>query len=342
MKRLDNSNTRSTSRWAAVALFVASSLCATVAWAQGVPVGAATEEQRATASESYGKAKEAFTGGRFEEALTGFRASHAIVASPNARYMIVAALSELGRDVEAYEQAIAGMKEAEAAIPTDDKYKTTLADLTAARDKLRGKIGMVTVTMSGGTQPGAALTIDGRDIPEDRWSQPIPVTAGPHTVSLSGYDTKNVDVSAGGDATVDFAPPEEPIVDVSTDDDNFFIENRRIFAYVLGGVGVVGLGLFGAFGGLALSKEGSLDDACNLDKRCPTESQADIDDGKTFQTAANVMLVVGAVTLAAGVGLFVWDLVDSPSEGGGEDDGDDIADLRLEVGPGQAVLKGSF
>ena len=62
----------------------------------------------------------------------------------------------------------------------------------------------------------------------------------------------------------------------------------------------------------------------------------DIDDGKTYQTVANVMLVVGSVGVAAGVGLFVWDVLDSPSTEEAE------AKLRIGVGPGQLTLGGSF
>jgi hypothetical protein len=312
-----------------------------MAMAQGVPVATASEEQVAQASDHYLKAKEAFEASNFEAALQGFRASHAIVASPNARYMIVASLSELGRNVEGYREAEAGIPEAEAAALTDEKYNTTLKDLTNAKEKLRAKIGMLTVNVTAQTDASATLAIDGATVEPQKWGTAIPVAPGPHTVSLTGHDAQTVNVDPGGDASVEFATPTpEPTatVDVSTGDSNWFIENRRIFAYALGGVGVVGMGLFGVFGGLALSKQGDLDDTCTANKQCPTDSQGDIDDGQTFQVVANTMLVVGAVGLAAGVGLFVWDVLDEPSS----EEGDELATLRVQAGPTGIIIGGSF
>ena len=324
------------------AILVASTTISGATFAEGVPINSATDDQKEAATTHYVEAKEAFTAGRFEDALTGFRTSHNTVASPNARYMIVACLSELGRDVEGYQEAEEGIQEATAAAQTDEKYQKTLSDLTDAKEKLRAKIGLLTLVIPADAAPNAMLTLDGVDVPSSAWGDPIPVTAGTHRLTLNGFGTKETSVAAGGNATVDFNPEEpEPVVDVTEEESSdWFRENRRIIAYSAGGVGVAGFALFGIFGGLALSKQSDLDDTCNLAKQCPTASQADIDDGQTFQTVANVMLVVGSVGVAAGVGLFVWDLMDEPSDD--EGDGDTMAPLRLEIGPGNMMIRGSF
>ena len=307
-------------------------VCGTL-FAAGVPVDQATQPQIERASADYSAGKEAFEASRFEEALSLFRRSHDVVASPNTRYMIVASLSELNRAVEAYKEASAGMVEARAASAGDAKYKTTLADLTAAKERLRAKIGMITVRVPPDGGPDATVMIDGES---QQAGVAVPVEAGVHTVRMSGYDPQTVDVAAGGDETVELQAPALVAVEVETDGDSWFIDNRRTIAYVAGGVGVAGLALFGTFGGLALSKEGDLDASCTPDKRCPTDSQGDIDDGQTFQTTANVMLVVGSVALAAGVGLFVWDVMDDP-EGGEES-----ATLQLVFGPSLLGARGKF
>ena len=316
-------------------------VCSTsTAWAAGVPVQSATEEQRGAASEAYVAGKTAFDAGNFEEALNKFRASHDIVASPNAHLMVVASLSELGRFVEAYDEVVVAIAAAGEAATIDPKYEPTVAQLQDAEQTLRGKVGRVTVTAAGG---GGVVTIDGKALRPDQLGTPVAVEPGSHLVEMEGAAPQTIEVAAGDSTSVELAAEQHD--DGGGDDtaapgggDDWFIDNRRTIAYAAGGVGVVGMVLFGAFGGLTLSKESDLDAACGPTKQCPPESTADIDDGKTYQAVANAGLVIGVVGLAAGVGLFVWDVLD---EGGGQEQAGDPS-LRFTVGAGHLGLEGSF
>ena len=320
------------------------------AWAGGVPVQSATEEQKESASTAYLSAKEAFDARNFDEALSGFRASYDIVASPNARLMVVASLSELGRHAEAYEEVVPAIAEAKEAAATDPKYEGTVASLERARDDLRAKIGLLTVTVDPSVQ--GDVTLDGKTISPDRLGQPVAVMPGPHVVAVAGGESRDVEVQAGGDAAVALAPPSgDGDGDGGVDDGDgdgegattatgdWFVENRRTIAYAAGGVGVVGMVLFGAFGGLTLSTQSDLDEACGPQKICPPESRSDIDDGKTYQAVANAGLVIGIVGLTAGVGLFVWDVLD---EGGEDEEMAGGPTMRMTVGAGHLGLEGSF
>lgn len=317
-------------------------VCSTsTVWAAGVPVHTANDEQKASASAAYMGGKEAFDAGDFQTALTKFRESHDIVASPNAHLMVVASMSELGRYVEAYEEVVPAIAAAGEAATIDPKYESTVASLQEAEIALRGKVGRISITVPPAS---GAVTLDGRALRPDQLDAPIPVEPGPHRIETEGAAPRDVDVAAGDTVAVDLTPAEtiddgggEP-AGGGDDAGAWFIENRRTIAYAAGGVGAVGMVLFGTFGGLTLAKESDLDSACGPQRICPPESQADIDDGKTYQAVANAGLVIGVVGLAAGVGLFVWDVID---EGGSEEQARDPS-LRFTVGAGHLGLEGSF
>ena len=107
---------------------------------------------------------------------------------------------------------------------------------------------------------------------------------------------------------------------------------------------------FAIFGGMASSTYSDLSDSCP-GKVCTADRESDADSGRTYQTVANVTLVIGLVGLAAGAGLIVWDLVDDEGTAEGDDatdgdatDAESLAAVRpqLVVGPGAIGLRGSF
>ena len=63
------------------------------------------------------------------------------------------------------------------------------------------------------------------------------------------------------------------------------------------------------------------------------------DPGRTYQTLANGGLVIGAVGVASGAGLFVYSLMQEPSDAG---DTPVASSLQLGVGPGALGLSGRF
>jgi hypothetical protein len=328
-------------RWRTVLLFVALAVvCApTVAWSQGAAPGSATEEQKQQAREYFTTAMAAWQDKRFEEALQGFRGSYDIVASPNSHLMGVRTLVSLSRNAEAYGEAQAVVAEAEEAAASEPKYEATAQAAREIVAKLRPLIGLVTVVGADqAAEPDGTLTVAGRAIERPRWSEPVAVEPGEVTVMLGGLPPKHVTAVAGGDHSVDLTPappPEpEPIAKYEGPD-------RRLMAYIAGGVGAAGLVTFAIFGGLALSEYGDLEDQCP-DKRCSTDLSDDASSGQTFQTVANVGLIIGIVGVVAGAGLFTWDLLDEDSGEEGADADTVARRPQLMVGPGSASLTVPF
>jgi hypothetical protein len=255
--------------------------------------------------------------------------------------MVAVTLVELGRKAEAYELLDDVVRLAEVAAAHDPKYKNAAA---AARDKqapLRSEIGLVTVVGAAAlAQPGATLSINGRTIAPERWSTPIAVAPGPVSVALSGEQTRETTVVAGGQVTVDLgqaaAGPSPPPDDIADSDAPF---DRMMVVYISGGVGAAGLLSFAIFGGIALGKFNSLDADCP-NRQCNIDRQGDADSGATFQAVANVSLGVGIVATCVAGAFLTWELLD---DGGDEGDASEASpQATLGFGPGSLMLNGTF
>lgn len=363
--------------WAGVLLAV---LTALAAWglaadavAQGVPVDQASDEQKAQAREHFTKAKELFGQQKLAESLQAAHNSYDIVSSPNSRIMIAQVLDAMGKGGEAYAEAQAVEKEATAAAAADAKYEKTADAARQLMASIRPSIGMVSIKLPVSDDPYATLTVNGRDIPQSQWLKPIPVKAGDVVAKFAGFPAGRGKVEAGGEVTVDLsakagpagpagaassagspggapdaaAPEQEPPdEDYGADSVNkgLVLQNRRTAAYIAGGVGALGMVLFAVFGSMAASTYSDIEDQCPGRLGCDPALREDANDGKNYQTAGNVSLAIGIAGLAAGAGLLIWDLADSPDEPDPAEGDEEVAgrDAQLVVGPGSIGLRGTF
>jgi hypothetical protein len=335
---------------------------ATPALAAGRAVSAATPAEKAGAQEAYLAAMEHYQAKRFEPALEGFRASYDIVASPNSHMMIVNVLVDLGRRAEAFEEAELVAIEAEA---LGRSYATTAK---AARDMatdLRAKLGHVTIELAPGTEL-RSLRVGGRAVLEARWARPIVADPGQVEVvaeTSRGNEKQAAAVVAGGVVAMKVgAATAAPVAAVASGEpgevssgsgpssrEPFFKDKRRIAGVAVAGVGAVGLVSFAVLGSINNSKYSELQDRCP-NGICPSDASEDIASGESTQTAANVMLALGVIGVAAGAGLITWSYVDKHgSEGsaqvtlGRESEPPPTArHVRLRVGPGAVGVEGAF
>lgn len=312
------------------------------AHAAGAPVTSATDEQKAAAQKAFTDALDKAKLNKHEEALAGFRASHEIVASPNSRLMIARELAALKRFGEAYREAVVAERLATEAAALDPKYAEAQKGATEDLKEFRAQVGFVKLDQRG--IEDSEVVIGGRTLTKEEKAVPIAVDPGEVEVvvrSPRGQETRKVNVAAGAEASVSFvseAPP--PVEKPKGDDASASIhpfdmgDGQRITAAAVGGVGVVGMVLFGVFGGLHLSKFNDLEDQCGTGT-CPASLEEEADTGRTYQTAANVSLVIGVVGLVGGAALLIPTYVIDKG-------GPDSAAVSLQVGPGSVSLQGSF
>lgn len=314
------------------------------AYAQGGDAATPSPEAVQKAQAAYKKGAGLFRQKKYNLALEEFRASYATVASPNSRLYIARCYAELGDHVEAYLEFTGVAAEAEARAATEPRYGKTKETALFERDELAKKMALVTVTVEH-PESASSLTIGGKEVPRDQWGQPFPAKVGPVEVVVSSTVgspvTQNLDLIAGDnkdvtlDAQANAPPPPPPPGEVEVSSDSLFGEGLRPFAYIAGGVGVVGLGVFAVAGIMTNGTYSDLSDSCG--GPCPSSRADDVDTGKTQQTIANVGLVVGAVGIAAGATLFVLSMSDDSST-----EQKDEVSAKVVVGPGYAGLRGAF
>jgi hypothetical protein len=313
----------------AIALVLGVVMLAPFSHAAGVSVESATRQQTEEARAAYAAAKKSYDQNKLEEALLGFTRSYDIVASPNSHLMVARTQADLGRVVEAYHEANATVAEAEAAAKTSLKYSKTLQTARALVTELRQKVGLLTVTIAGGTTVPASATLtvedsnsssaSGRVIVSDV-SKPIVVAPGRVRVTLendNGSASAEAEIAGGGEAAVALDVPEPKPVPVPPPVPEEPVtppvepsNSVRIAAFAAGGVGVAGIVVFAALGALSIDRFDDLEDTCRAGS-CPAGSEETIDDGKRFQVGANIGLCIGIGGVIAAVTLFLYDADDT-------------------------------
>lgn len=304
------------SRFRQLCLVALLTAAAPAAFAQGASLETATAAQKDAATKAFVKGSKASAAGKHEEALSAFKESYDAVASPNSHLMYARELVALERFVDAYESYEKIIVEAEAAAKLDAKYAQSGEAAKKEMTDLEAKIGLLTVNVKG--SPGDIVRVGGKELPETKWGKPLPLMPGSVRVELvtsSGKEvSEEVALGAGQRTSVELdsnapaaggPPPDAGPADqggsVSTDSSTW---DKRTWAYVAGGIGVAGIVTFGVFGALNNSKHGKLEDECSGGV-CPKSLESDRDSGKTYQTVANVGLVVGIVGLGTGTALYL-------------------------------------
>jgi hypothetical protein len=114
--------------------------------------------------------------------------------------------------------------------------------------------------------------------------------------------------------------------------------NTSTMRYVSLGAAVLGVGLGSTFGLMALSKKGSLDNACQ-GKICPADRQGDIDQMNRFATVSTVGFAVGMV----GLGGFVYYSLASPSNHSAANSSSaPKPSMGVALGPTGVAISGGF
>ena len=142
---------------------VAGIWCVAPSRADAVPVDVATAEQTQAAQRIFEEADKLFDVQQYEQAIEKYRASHAIVASPNSRLMIARSLRELGRLPEAhaeYEAALADAQRVAADLP---QYRETVRAAEDELQALRSRVGLLSIDL-GDVPPTSRVTVAGREL----------------------------------------------------------------------------------------------------------------------------------------------------------------------------------
>jgi hypothetical protein len=337
-------------------LVVASLLCSSHVEARQVGAGAADETQPGTpwdlatpaqtmkANMAYKRGVLALRLNKPVEALERFRESYAIVASPNSRLMVVQALAELGRDVAAYHEAVALVAEAEAAAAkAARRYEATLKAARAELEAAEARVALVKVSVAAPADD-VAITVGGAPLAREVWGTPQPYAPGSLEIvitSAAGSRSRTLEATAGESFEVELTAPRarpereapKPDTPVAEPEDPG-VSPLVILGGVSLAIGAIGFAGFAGFGTLSNDRIDELESACPDPQRCDQAFEPLADEGRTYQTVANVGLGLGITGVAAGAILLIVGLTATPSDG---EEG-----ATLLVSPGGVTLRQSF
>lgn len=281
--------------------------------------------------------------GDWAGALAKFEEVGKVKTTPAVRFHIGRCKEHLGRLNEALGEYRMAEYEAQ-----QSKAKE-LDEITKAREQLEARVPKLTITRGKGAE-SAKIELDGVALGEAQVGKEVSTDPGPHrivakiggsefeqTVTLAEGESKSVELSPPEDfkakpAPVDEPEPEpkpEPQPDVKSEK-----QGAGALPWVIGGIGVIGLGAGGFFYTRMKSSEDDLKKSCNPASVCPEAKQSVSDDGKRYALLTNIGLGVGVVGLGVATVMLL--------SGGGDDDAKEkpkSARVRLNVVPGPE-LKG--
>lgn len=281
---------------------------------------------------------------RLEDALESFRASHALVPSPNSYLYIARSLRGLGRldeAVDAYEWTVRAARLSE-----EERYRETAEAAASELDAIAPSVGRVLLRAES-LPAQAELTLSGRVVPREALGLPLPVMPGRVTAVLRvpGRPAieRSADVAAGEELPISFdvepaisSPPldsgraaRRPAAAPRTAEGES--SHGGLIALLVGGsvVGVAGFAVFAAFGLLAADLYSELERTCTAGL-CGPARGAEIDLGRDYELGANLGLAAGSTGAALAI-LFSVLLLAADSHGAEEIAADrgDHAPLRL-------------
>jgi hypothetical protein len=282
-----------------------------------LPNAAHAQSDKAAAESLFLAGKAQMDAGDFAGACKSFGDSQRLDASVGTLLNLALCNEKQGKTATAW----ATYKEAAqlARIRSDPGRETAASDFAKA---LEPKLSRLTVTAKEPV-PGLVVRRDGADV--GGLGVALAIDPGEHTIEAAapGYTTWSTKVTIGAEKdqqTLEIpplvaAPPgtEEPkpgdplppgFEATEGDGDG---TGLKIAGFVIGGVGVVGIVLGAAFGGIASSTASGAEDDPSLcpQKVCSDAGRAEIDSAETQATISTVGFIAGGVALAGGVVLVV-------------------------------------
>lgn len=280
-----------------------------------------SEARRAELNAMYKQARSLQDESRYADALPLFQQVASELNSPNAMLEAGRCLHKMGRNVEAYETMQATERLAIDRAKTESRY-TPVID--AAREELAAiekEVGRLTVSVA----PSGTLEVNGKArIP----GETVVVAPGVAHVAVQAQGfapvRRDVEVPAGAHKEVLIelvpavaspvpspqpAPPSPPRTSPEPAAPPPTVSRgggARIAGYAVLGLGVGGWVTLIVGGVVSDNKFASVQSRCG-DGPCTTEADQDlIDEGRTFELAANIGIVVGAVGTVAGTLLVIF------------------------------------
>jgi hypothetical protein len=253
------------------------------------------------------------TAGDWAGALAIFQQVAYVKLTPQVRFHVGLCEEHLGQLAAALGDYELAAHEAE-----EGKVAEVSAQVAARRDDLKARIPQLVITRGAGGDY-AAVSLDGVSIGASSIGVKLPVDPGPHSVEAraSGYKPFRVTIEIAEKESKNVEITLEKIPSPAAPADSLGAPSARapetgsepsrpsVLPFVVGGAGVVSVGAGVVFLLLRQNAIKTLDGMCTLpNHQCPPSAQSTYDQGRTYNTLANVTLGVGVVGIGVGTVLY--------------------------------------
>lgn len=304
---------------------------------------------KAEAKAALEKGRAAASAGQFKEAVKHFKSSDEADPNPQTRLELAKALVGDNKLVDA-SNVLNDLLAATPPVPWSVKNPAQ-----KLRTEIEPRIPWVQIKITGPDPALTSISIDLKDVDRAKVDvdSEIPFNPGEHVIGAEadGYEPaeKTIKLAEGvhevveltlvkkgsaGPGSGDSAPPTTGSSGGGLTSAPLFIPMAASF-----GVGVVGLGVGGVFGFMAISKANEVKDTCD-GSSCPNSSRNKTakEDSLLYGNISTISFIAGGVGVAAGVALLVLTL-NAPPEKPKEQP---TAFIKPWIGIGQAGVYGAF
>jgi hypothetical protein len=252
--------------------------------------------------------------GRYAEACPSIEHSYELDPRPGVLFTLAECQSKWGRIAAAVARYDEYLKIYETLSPAKKKLQTSRP--SAARAQLAAlspQVPRLVLTLAPSAPRGAVVERDGRVIAAEALGTSMPVDPGDHVVRISvpggALREIHVKLARGESRSVVLDMPRAAAEAIAPGREvRRGMSGRRLAAFVTGGVGLAGLVLGGAMGGVAIAKKSVVDAHCNLGgvaEACDHDGKKAADELGSFALASTVGLAAGGALAVLSTVLFV-------------------------------------
>jgi tetratricopeptide (TPR) repeat protein len=283
--------------------------CASIAHAQSIDPAAATE--------LFKQGRALMEKGDYTAACPKFAESARLDAKVGTLLNLAECEDKLGQIAEARQHLQLAIDRAR--IDNDDRLQLATDKLAA----IDARVPRLTVALSAGAPPSTVVQRDGVLLEGASLDNALPVDPGHHVIvaSADGYEAKSftVDLKESEKQRIEVAPGAKlpattktttSSANLSTTSDaspSSSSSATRTWGFVIGGLGIVGLGVGTVYGFVALSKnsDSKSNGACDANNVCDAAGKSARDDARRAGNVSTFAFVVGGVAVAAGAVLIL-------------------------------------
>ena len=263
--------------------------------------------QEAAADALFDSARAAMAKADFERACEQFRASDKLDPALGTELNLADCEEKRGRLAGAWEL----FRTVEEKLDPNDER---LAVAHGRARALQARVPHLTLTLAASAPPGSTVRDGNMELGAAAFGLALPMDPGPHqlvvsapgfgartfAVQLAEAENRALTVSVGpatqqAAAAVPASAVPLPARDVSSEH-----ASKRTFGFVLGGVGIAGLGVAAVSGLVMLDKKDAVKNGCQPDKSCTSGGLNAAHSARSWEIVSNVSWLVGAAALGAG------------------------------------------